>query len=162
LYAAYYVAELLGELTDDYDPAAELFDLADETLAALSAGENAARRILRFELLALRLVGHLPLLDACVECGRALEPTGRAVAFGQLDGGVLCSECREGKKQVAAVSAAALRCMSQLADPQRQSWQRLEMNSRTYGEIRGLMNQYLSHLVGRRPRMHEYLSLLSG
>ena len=38
LYAGYYVAELLGELTDDDDPHPELFDLADETLAALAAG----------------------------------------------------------------------------------------------------------------------------
>src|SRR6266571_3422855 len=35
LYAAYYVAELLGELTDDYDPHPELFDVADATLLAL-------------------------------------------------------------------------------------------------------------------------------
>ena len=35
LYAGYYVAELLGELTDEDDPHPELFDLADETLAAL-------------------------------------------------------------------------------------------------------------------------------
>ena len=34
LYAAYYVAELLNELTDDYDPHPELFDAAVETLAA--------------------------------------------------------------------------------------------------------------------------------
>src|SRR3974390_3275939 len=33
LYAGYYVAELLGDLTDDNDPHPELFDLADETLA---------------------------------------------------------------------------------------------------------------------------------
>ena len=43
LYAGYYVAELLGELTDDYDPHPELFDLADETLKALSAGEPVGR-----------------------------------------------------------------------------------------------------------------------
>ncbi len=160
LYAAYYVAELVGELTDDGDPLPELFDLADETLQALSAGENAARRVLRFELTALRLTGHLPLLDACVECGRSVTPAGR-VAFGHLDGGVLCSACREGKKHVATVGAAALRSMSQLADAERQSWRRLEIDVRTYGEIRGLMNQYLSHLLGRRPRLQEYLSQLS-
>ena len=38
---AHHVAELINELTDDYDPHPELFDLADETLAALSAGEVA-------------------------------------------------------------------------------------------------------------------------
>ena len=161
LYAAYYVAELLTELTDDYDPHPDLFDLAEETLVALSAGENVARRVLRFELVALRIAGHLPSLQACAECGTVVEPAGR-VAFGLLNGGVLCAACREGMKHVALVSAAALRSMSQLAGAQRQSWQRLEIDSRTYGEIRGLMNQYLSHLFGRRPRMHEYLGLLSG
>ena len=70
LYAAYYVAELLNELTDQYDPHPELFDLADETLAALSAGEPVAGRVLRFELGALRQLGHLPALEACAECGR--------------------------------------------------------------------------------------------
>jgi len=88
LYAGYYLAELLGGLTDDDDPHPELFDLADETLAALAAGEPVAKRVVRFELGALRLLGHMPSLDACVECGAAVAPAGR-VAFGQLDGGVL-------------------------------------------------------------------------
>ena len=76
LYAGYYVAELLGELTDDDDPHPELFDLADETLAALAAGESVAKRVVRFELGALRLLGHMPSLDACVECGAAVAAGG--------------------------------------------------------------------------------------
>src|SRR5580698_9751588 len=35
LYAAYYLAELLNELTDAADPHPELFDAADSTLLAL-------------------------------------------------------------------------------------------------------------------------------
>ena len=35
LYAGYYLAELLGALTDNYDPHPELFDEADEALSAL-------------------------------------------------------------------------------------------------------------------------------
>ena len=35
LYAAYYLAELLSELTDDYDPHPDLFDAAEATLSAL-------------------------------------------------------------------------------------------------------------------------------
>ena len=48
LYAGYYVAELLGELTDEDDPHPELFDLADETLEALAArrrGSSADRAV---------------------------------------------------------------------------------------------------------------------
>jgi DNA repair protein RecO (recombination protein O) len=162
LYAAYYVAELLHELTDDYDPHPELFDLADETLAALSAGEAVGRRVLRFELCALRALGHLPALEVCVECGKpvAVAGVGR-VAFGQLDGGVLCGGCRGGKKQVASISLAAVRTMRELAEPQRQVWQRIAIDPRLLGEIRGVLNRYFLNLLGRKPRMYDYLALFS-
>jgi len=159
LYAGYYVAELLNELTDQYDPHPELFDLADETLAGLSAGEPVANRILRFELSGLRLLGHLPSLETCVECGNPVPMAGR-VAFGQLDGGVLCGNCREGKRQVASVSAGVLRIMAQLAEPGGRIWRRMEIDARTRGELRGVLNHYLYSLLGRKPRLHQYLGVL--
>ncbi len=70
LYAGYYIAELLGELTDDYDPHPALFDLADQTLLGLSRGLPVATSVLHFELAALAVLGHLPSLEMCVECGR--------------------------------------------------------------------------------------------
>lgn len=159
LYAGYYVAELLRELTDDFDPHPELFDLADETLQGLAAGEPVERRIVRFELGMLRLLGHVPSLDQCVECSATVKPTGR-VAFGLLDGGVLCKKCRPGKRQVVSVSGGALQTMIRLADPQNRNWQRIEINPRTLGETRGVLNHYISHLLGRKPRMQQYLGTL--
>ncbi len=159
LYAGYYVAELLSQLTDDCDPHPGLFDLADETLEALAAGEAVPRRVVRFELGALRLLGHMPSLEHCVGCSVPVEATGR-VAFGELDGGVLCDNCRMGRKQVASVSAGALRTMTRLADTDADAWRRIEIGSRTLAEIRGVLNRYLVNLMGRRPRMHEYLSPL--
>ena len=159
LYAGYYVAELLGGLTDDDDPHPELFDLADETLAALAAGEQVARWVLRFELGALRLLGHVPSLDRCVECGSPVAQTGR-VAFAQIDGGVVCRNCRAGKRQVVMVSAGALRAMSQIADAESAAWRRLQIDPAALGELRGILNAYCTHLLGRRPRLHEYLGLL--
>ena len=161
LYAGYYVAELLGELTDEDDPHPELFDLADETLAALAAGESAATWVARFELGALRLLGHTPSLDTCVECGVAVPPAGR-VAFGLLDGGVLCNRCRGGKKQLVLLSAGVLKAMAQLADPDGHAWRRMEIDPRSLGELRGVLNRYLVNLLGRKPRMHEYLGVLGG
>src|SRR5688500_16146971 len=70
LYAGYYVAELLSELTDDYDPHPELFDAAQEGLVALSETGSIAAVILRFELMALAALGHMPSLALCVECGQ--------------------------------------------------------------------------------------------
>ena len=165
LYAGYYVAELLNELTDEYDPHPDLFDLADETLRILSeegpSEEGPIDReilVARFELGMLRLLGLLPSLDRCAECGVA-APAGR-VTFGHIDGGVLCTKCRVGKRQVASVHAGVLRAMAQLADPRR-NWRRMEIDSRSRGELRGLLNHYLVNLLGKKPRMHAYLNGLS-
>src|SRR6185503_12848819 len=70
LYAGYYVAELLAELTDTGDPHPELFAASEHTLEALDRGEPLGETVLRFELAALRLLGHLPSLSSCVVCGR--------------------------------------------------------------------------------------------
>jgi DNA repair protein RecO (recombination protein O) len=159
LYAAYYVAELLDDLTDQYDPHPELFDLADETLAALSAGEAVPRRLIRYELGMLRLLGHAPSLADCVGCGRPVVPKGR-VSFGLVDGGVLCADCRAGRRQVASLSEAALQTMGVLAAPTGNAWQEIELDARTLAELRGVLNHYVSHLLGRKPRMHAYLGAL--
>ena len=159
LYGGYYVAELLNELTDQYDPHPELFDLADKTLERLSTSESVSALILRFELGALRELGHLPSLDKCVHCGIDVPTEGR-LAFGQLDGGVLCTRCRSGRKQVASVSAATLKVMATMADPDSRTWRRIEYDDRTRGEIRGVLNHYLCNLLGRKPRMHRYMGLL--
>jgi DNA repair protein RecO (recombination protein O) len=159
LYAAYYVAELLNALTDEDDPQPELFDLADETLAGLAAGESVAKSTVRFELGTLRLLGQAPSLDACAECGTPVVVRGR-VAFGLLDGGVLCEKCRGGKTQVISVSAGVLKAMTLLADPDGQLWRRMDIPANCLGELRSLLNRYFTHLLGRRPKMHEYLRML--
>src|SRR5437588_4494290 len=76
LYAAYYVAELLGDWTEEYDPHPALFDEAVDALGALGTpGTVPALRIARFELVLLRELGYEPVLNACAGCGG--EPDGR-------------------------------------------------------------------------------------
>ncbi|HEX7380286.1 MAG TPA: DNA repair protein RecO [Pirellulales bacterium] len=161
LYAGYYVAELLNELTDDADPHPELFDLSVATLAALERGDVAlAPLVLRFELAALGWLGHLPSLDACVECGQAIEPVGR-IAFGLGAGGVICTRCRPGMKHVVSIHAGTLKLLQCFADLRSDSWHRMELDRRASGELRGVLNHYLAHLLGHKPRMHEYLRFLA-
>src|SRR6516165_8856025 len=69
LYAAYYVAELLTDWTEDYDPHPRVFDEAVETLTALgSSGVAAGPRLARFELVLLRELGHGPAVTNCAVC----------------------------------------------------------------------------------------------
>ena len=47
--------------------------------------------------------------------------------------------------------------MAQLADMESQTWRRMEIDARTLGELRGVLNHYIAHLLGRKPRMFDYL-----
>ena len=161
LYAGYYVAELLRELTDTGDPHPALYDAADQALWELDDNTEVLRVVLRFELTALSLLGHVPSLQGCAACGTAVEVAGR-VPFGQLAGGLLCPRCRTGQRQVVSVTAGAIQVLQQFAAVDAQAWRQVDMDARTSGELRGLMNQYLCNLLGHRPRMHQYLGLLDG
>jgi hypothetical protein len=50
--------------------------------------------------------------------------------------------------------------MRQLADPDHRAWRNLEIEPRILGELRGLLNHYFMHLLGRKPKMHEYMGML--
>ena len=97
-----------------------------------------------------------PHLDQCAECGTKIDLTGR-IAFGGIHGGALCRECRQGKSNVVSVSAGVLRTMAQLADLEAQAWRRMEIDARMLGELRGVLNHYIANLLGRKPRMYDYL-----
>src|SRR5262245_8538991 len=145
LYAGYYVAELLSELTDHGDPHPELFALADETLLALDSGRPVAPAVLRFEVLALRLLGHLPSLDECVGCGQSV-PEGTRTAFGLVAGGVLCARCRPGQRQVVSITSAALATLRRFAAVDG-DWESLTLDDKVRGELRGVWNNYFAHLI---------------
>lgn len=158
LYAGYYVAELLDALTDAADPHPELFDAAERMLGDLDGEAELAPLVLRFELTALRVLGHLPSLVECASCGASVTTEGR-VAFGQLAGGVLCPNCRAGQRQVVSVSGPvidALRTFARSDD----AWRQAGLSPRLRGELRGVLNHYLANLMGRKPKLHAYLGVL--
>src|SRR5262249_43048391 len=155
LYAAYYIAELLNDLTDDYDPHPELFDAADEAVSLLARSQDVAPVVSRFELTALRLLGHLPTLDSCAECGKTVHEPGRT-PFSQPAGGVLCKSCRVGQKHVISISRGVLDALVRLAQTNGEHAGEVALDRGVYGELRAVLNHYWSHLLGHEPRMHRY------
>ncbi len=153
LYAAYYIAELLAALTDDADPHEELFDAALAAITALDELADVEATVVRFELETLRILGHLPSVDLCTGCGMEIVGEGR-VAFGLLTGGVLCGLCRRGLSQVLGVSQEVLQAIRETTGSDQVT---PPLDDRVRGELRGVMNHYFSHLMGRRPRMQSFL-----
>lgn len=165
LYAGYYIAELLNEFTDDYEPVPGLFDVSDYALEVLGSeelsGESIAGLISRFELALLDELGFAPSWDCCAACGQDVPAVGR-VAFGQLDGGVLCARCRPGKRQVASLGADVILEMRRYSQSSWDVWRKHPLQRAIRGQVRGVLNRYIAHQMGHEPRMHDYLTILTG
>lgn len=156
LYAGYYVAELLADLTDSHDPHPKLFDAAVVTLRHLGDPALRERRLFRFELACLRELGHMPALDACSHCGEEVGTGGDSYAFGLATGGVLCPNCRPGQPHVATLNGPTLDALRVLAAPGN-GWRALENHPAVLGPVRATLGAVISHLLGRRPRLLNYL-----
>jgi DNA repair protein RecO (recombination protein O) len=154
LYAAYYIAELLADWTEDYDPHPVLFEEALATLDSLGApGAPTGVRLARFEMVLLRELGFSPVLEACAACGAALD--GRGLAFSPAAGGVLCPACQPRQRDRRPLSAQAWEALRALSEPG-EAWQR-ERDLAVRTELRQLLGQYVTALRGRPPRLLPYL-----
>lgn len=154
LYAAYYIAELLSDLTEEYDPHPILFDEAVATLRQLgSPGVAPGPRLARFEMVLLRELGYSPSFSGCAACGSPL--TDRQADFSPSAGGMVCSQCSGKLRDRFLVSPAAVRVLQALAEPG-EAWQE-GWDPKVRGEIRQLLGRYITYLLGRRPRLLPYL-----
>ncbi len=86
-----HVAEMLDELLPDREPNDSIFRLAWAVLQTLETGPIWLP-IAYFDLWMLRLMGFLPPLDQCIECGDPLA--GQPAWFHALQDGLVCQRHR--------------------------------------------------------------------
>jgi DNA repair protein RecO (recombination protein O) len=159
LYAAYYIAELLSDWTEDYDPHPSLFDEALDALQALGTSRAAdgapatGLRLARFELVLLRELGYSPSLESCAVC--AAPVVGSRLAFSPAAGGVVCPACQAGQRDRRPLSREAWEALRVL-DQSGEAWQRA-WGAAVRAEVRRLLGQYVTYLMGRQPRLLPYL-----
>jgi len=191
-YAGLYLIELLNLMTDDADPHEELFDEAvaaieridtadldddsegDDSGSSGNARASTKHALINFEIRLLDLLGHLPMLTHCVDCGRPKTTISR-VQFGLNRGGIICQNCRPGKTNVISLSSEGLELL--LTITKNETNQNINRdcdirekvsenlidvsNQPGYGEVRQLISKYITHLIGHPPRLHQYLGNFS-
>jgi recombinational DNA repair protein (RecF pathway) len=101
----------------------------------------------------LRELGYSPVLDPCVACGGPIVET--ELAFSAAANGVLCRACRGSQRDSRPLSPRTWRTLQDLADPG-DAWRR-PWSPEVRAEVRQLLGQYVTYLLGRRPRLLNYL-----
>lgn len=154
LYAAYYVAEMLGDWTQDHDPHGILFDEAVVTLRNLGTpGVLTGACLAHFELVLLRELGYGPALDFCADCGESLS--GQGLAFSAAGGGVLCATCQPRQREKRPLADATWRALAGLQSPT-DAWREIQ-DPGLRSDVRQILDHYVTYVLGRRPRLLPYL-----
>jgi DNA repair protein RecO (recombination protein O) len=159
LYAGYYVAELLADGTQEYDPHPPLFDAAVEYLRQLAPQRPPIAMgglpLAAFELVWLRELGYSPRLDACAACGTAATGPPARVAFSPSAGGVVCPNCLPAAADRRFLTAAAWSALRGLVTAEPGGTPDVPAGVRA--EVRAVLGQVVSFVLGRRPKMLGYL-----
>jgi len=96
LYAAFYMAELIQELTCLEDKRPEVLLLFLRHLEMLQKGEDVEKLVHIFEIRLLALLGYCPQLEKCLIC--LSPPESSRVGFIPSMGGIICPNCFQKKK----------------------------------------------------------------
>jgi DNA repair protein RecO (recombination protein O) len=157
LYAAYYIAELLADWTEDFDPHPTLFEEALATLRMLGQPDVlTGPRLARFEMVLLRELGYSPALQQCAVCASAVG--GDRLGFSAAAGGVVCAACQRAARDGRPLPVAAWQALVQLSElgGPGDAWRQVR-DTAVRAEVRQVLNHYVTYLMGRRPRLLPYL-----
>ncbi|MBI3843184.1 MAG: DNA repair protein RecO [Planctomycetes bacterium] len=158
LNAAYFLDELVHEVSRENEPNELLYAAAIEGLEGLEHGpaESIAATLLAFEARFLAAAGYLPELRRCVRCRRDPAPAER-IGFSSRLGGLLCSRCFAEDPGFQAADRGALITLSSLLSIHGEALGRVRLPARTVAELRRLLDGYYEFVFERRLRTARFL-----
>lgn len=153
-YAIYFV-ELLNSVTQAGDENFKLYELLLNCLELLS-GRASPKRVTRiFEIRLLTLLGLMPRLKSCVNCGRVSEK-GRA-RFSLSSGGVLCERCFARDRKAGPLLAGTINFISDIENLPFDRIKRIKVTKRVGGEVERLLKSFINYHLDIRPKSMAFM-----
>jgi DNA repair protein RecO (recombination protein O) len=159
MYACLFAAELMNNLTHDYDPHPELFDgfleflhNANEQDSTSDQRRDILALLILFQLTLLREIGLQPILSHCVNCKTSHESRaiGREIYFSSSANGLICRDCEPGFPDKIRLTKAASACLA--------AFKQIPGSAeKTLKEIEKVLVQHLTGLLGRTPKMARHI-----
>jgi DNA repair protein RecO (recombination protein O) len=169
LYACLFAAELLNNLTDDYDPHPRLFDAFLEFLHSVNEQHSTSNQhrdilalLILFQLTLLKEIGLKPVLDCCVNCRKSgrvglappsldqSAPDVPEVYFSNSANGIICRDCEASFPDKIKLTRDAAACLADLK-------QIPDSAEKTLEEIEKVLVQHLTGLLGRPPKLAKHI-----
>ncbi len=157
LYAGHF-AELVDALTMDGNPHESIFALIIKTLRELDKTADLELVARWFELRLIALLGYLPVLTGCVECGGKLN--GPTVCFSAQAGGLVCSSCAVGVESISC-KIGTVAVMRTLLCWDIDKINRLRVSQPARAQMYSIMREYLQWQMEKRSRSMQFMDKLN-
>ena len=159
LYACLFAAELMNNLTHDYDPHPELFDSflrflhnANQQHQTSNEQRDILALLILFQLTLLNDIGLQPILSHCVNCKTSHKSlaTSHEYYFSSSANGLICRDCEPSFPDKIILSKEASACLAAFK-------QIPDSAEKTLKEIEKVLVHHLTGLLGRTPKMAKHI-----
>ena len=159
LNCSLFAAELLNNLTNDYDPHPELFNSflqflqnANEYQASSIEHRDLLSLLILFQLALLKEIGLRPILNACVNCKTRYEQrvTSDEFYFSSSANGLICRDCQDSFPDRVRLTKSTANCLSNLKLI-------AESQEKTLNEIEKVLITHFTEILHRPPKMAKYI-----
>lgn len=152
-YASYMI-ELLDSVTSLSDVNREVFDLSLNSLK-LMASESSTKRTARiFEIKLLDLLGIMPSLEACVNCG---SDTSSASRFSLRHGGLICKKCFPTDLSALAILQGTAKFMEHIRTAPFDKCAHIKVTAEVGKELERILRRFLDYHIERKLKTVEFL-----
>ena len=143
-------AELLNNLTTEYNPQTNLFDSFLEFLRNIKQIQDVLLSLILFQLTLLKELGLQPVLNKCTNCRCSYSDNWPKVYFSSLANGLLCRDCEANFPDRSQISKTVANCLSDLKSI-------TKANQNTLKEIEKLLIHHFTEILNHRPKMAKYV-----
>ena len=150
LNCSLFAAELVSNLTDEYDPHPQLFDNFLQFLQNANEHRDTLVSLILFQLSLLKEVGLKPVLNACVNCKTSFSVDWPQCYFSNSANGLICRDCEASFTDKIRLTKNATACLANL---------KLigESEEKTLNEIEKILISHFTDTLGRPPKMAKYI-----
>jgi len=159
LNCCFFAAELLSNLTDDYDPHPELFDSflqflqdTNEHQASSIKHRDTLALLILFQLTLLKQIGLQPVLSHCVSCKTTydIRHTIYEIYFSSSANGLICRDCEASFPDKIRLPKSAANCLSNLK-------MIADADEKTLNEIEKMFVHHFTNLLHKPPKMAKHI-----
>lgn len=150
LNCSLFAAELVSNLTDEYDPHPQLFDSFLQFLQNANEHRDTLVSLILFQLSLLKEVGLKPILSACANCKSSFSVDWPQCYFSNSANGLICRDCQSSFPDKIRLTKNAANCLSNLKTI-------AESEEKTLNEIEKILISHFTDTLGRPPKMAKYI-----